>query len=114
MSILTTLQLPLPWEEFDLPSPLQTRSTVLVDGPPAWAWRDAAPSFPIAHCTAATGGAAPGWDLDHVVLMVPDVEEAITAMAAIGVSPRLRMAVKGRSTAFFRVGPVLEVIESPV
>ena len=114
MSILTTLQLPLPWEEFDLPSPLQTRSTVLVDGPPAWAWSDAAPSFPIAPCKAATGEAAPGWDLDHVVLMVPDVEEAIATMAAIGLSPRLRMAVKGRSTAFFRVGPVLEVIESPV
>jgi hypothetical protein len=46
--------------------------------------------------------------------MVPDVEEAVITMAEIGLDPRLRMDVKGRPTAFFRVGPVLEVIESPV
>jgi len=114
MPTLTTLQLPLPWEDFDLPSPLETRSTVLVDGPPAWAWSDATPNFPIASCEPATGIAAPGWDLDHVVLLVPDVEEAVATMAEIGLAPRLRMAVKGRPTAFFRIGPVLEVIESPV
>lgn len=114
MPTLTTLQLPLPWEDFDLPSPLETRSTVLVDGPPAWAWSDSTPDFPIAGCDAAAGTPAPGWDLDHVVLMVPDVEEAVITMAEIGLDPRLRMDVKGRPTAFFRVGPVLEVIESPV
>ena len=114
MPTLTTLQLPLPWEDFDLPSPLQTRSTVLVDGPPAWAWSDAVPGFPIAACQSTSGTAAPGWDLDHVVLMVPDVEEAVAIMAEIDLAPRLRMEVKGRPTAFFRVGPVLEVIESPV
>ena len=114
MPTLTTLQLPLPWEEFDLPSPLATRSTVLVNGSPAWAWSDAGPDFPIAGCESATGTAAPGWDLDHVVLMVPDIEEAVATMVDVGLSPRLRMEVKGRPTAFFRVGPVLEVIESPV
>jgi hypothetical protein len=114
MPILTTLQLPLPWEDFDLPSPLQTRSTVLVDGPPAWAWSEATPDFPIAGCNPGAGTSAPGWDLDHVVLMVPDVAEAVATMAEIGLAPRLRMEVKGRSTAFFRVGPVLEVIEAPV
>ena len=114
MSTLATLQLPLPWEDFDLPSPLETRSTVLVDGPPAWAWSGATPDFPIAGCEVAAGTPAPGWDLDHVVLMVPNVEEAVATMAEIGLAPRLRMEVKGRPTAFFRVGPVLEVIESPV
>jgi hypothetical protein len=87
---------------------------VLVDGPPAWAWSEAAPAFPVAACEPGAGTAASGWDLDHVVLMVPDIEDAVATMAAIGMSPRLRMSVKGRPTAFFRVGPVLEMIESPV
>jgi hypothetical protein len=55
-----------------------------------------------------------GWDLDHVVLMVPDLEQAVAKLGDIGVSPRLRMQVRGRPAAFFRVGPLLEVIESPV
>ena len=114
MAMLSTLQLPLPWDEFDLPSPLRTRSTVLVDGPPGWAWTDAAPDFPIESVEAATGTAAEGWDLDHVVLLVPDLEDAIAVMDAVGEKPRLRMPVNGRPAAFFRVGPVLEVIESPV
>jgi len=114
MPALTALQLPLPWEDFDLPSPLQTRSTLLVDGPPAWVWSEATPDFPIAGCEPGAGASTPGWDLDHVVLMVPNVAEAVATMADIGLTPRLRMEVKGRPTAFFRVGPVLEVIESPV
>lgn len=114
MPTLTTLQLPLPWAEFDLPTPLQTRSTALVEGPPAWSWSEATPGFSIATCEPAIGTPATGWDLDHVVVMVPDVGEAVATMAEIGLSPRLRLTVKGRPTVFFRAGPVLEMIESPV
>lgn len=114
MAVLSTVQLPLPWDEFDLPSPLQTRSTTLVEGPPAWAWTDGTPEFPIEACEAGVGHAVEGWDLDHVVLLVPDLEGAVTTMSTIGEKPRLRMPVNGRPAAFFRVGPVLEVIESPV
>jgi len=114
IATLSVLQLPLPWDEFDLPSPLQTRSTTLVDGPVAWRWDDGTPTFPIEECDPAAGVPAEGWDLDHVVLMVPDLEQAISTMSVVGESPRLRMDVRGRPTAFFRVGPLLEVIESPV
>ncbi len=114
MTVLTTLRLPIPWDEFDLPSPLQTRSTCLVAGSPAWGWSEDAPDFPIEACVPSVGTRAEGWDLDHVVLLVPDLEMATTTMEAVGQSPRLRMAVNGRPTAFFRVGPLLEVIESPV
>ena len=114
MATLSVLQMPLPWDEFDLPSPLQTRSTTLVEGPVAWRWEGPSPDFPIEQCDNATGTAAEGWDLDHVVLMVPELEQAISTMSAVGESPRLRMDVRGRPTAFFRVGPLLEVIESPV
>lgn len=114
MATLTTLRLPLPWDEFDLPSPLQTSATTLVEGPPAWNWDPSPPELPIEHCAPARGTSAEGWDLDHVVLLVPELETAITALEAIGERPRLRMPVDGRPAAFFRVGPVLEVIESPV
>lgn len=114
MATLATLRLPVPWDEFDLPSPLQTRSTALVEGPPGWAWTEGTPDFPVAKCDPAAGTTAEGWELDHVVLLVPDIEEAISTMDAVGESPRLRIDVKGRPTAFFRVGPLLEVIESPV
>lgn len=114
MAKLTALRLPLPWDEFDLPNPLQTRSTTLLEGPHAWAWDGDEPGFPIENCMTAAGTPADGWDLDHVVLLVADLADAIAEMATIGEAPRLRIEVKGRPTAFFRVGPVLEIIQSPV
>jgi hypothetical protein len=111
---ITALRLPLPWDEFDLPNPLTTRSTVLLTGDPAWRWSRDLPEFPIPTCEGEEGTAADGWDLDHIVLLVPDVEDAVATLAAIDVAPRLRIDVRGRPTAFFRVGPLLEVIQSPV
>lgn len=111
---LAALRLPLPWDEFDLPNPLQTRSTVLMTGDPAWGWEGGAPDFDIPSCDHESGTPAEGWDLDHVVLLVPDLEDVVATMGAIGCAPRLRMEVRGRPTAFFRVGPLLEVIQSPV
>jgi hypothetical protein len=58
--------------------------------------------------------AAEGWDLDHVVLLVPDMEDAVARVTPNLGRPRLRAIVEGRATSFFRVGPVLEIIESPV
>lgn len=113
-ALLTAVRVPLPWDEFDLPNPLQTRSTVLCTGEIAWAWDPAAPDFGIEACEEVDGTTAEGWDLDHVVLLVADLEAAVATMQAIGVDPRLRLSVRGRPTAFFRVGPLLEVIASPV
>ena len=48
------------------------------------------------------------------MLLVPDIDKAVATLERAGDSPRLRMDVKGRPAAFFRVGPVLEVVESPV
>lgn len=114
MSLLTTLRLPLPWNEFDLPNPLRTRSTVVATGDIGWAWSEGAPAFGIEEIRPVDGEPAEGWDLDHVVLLVPDLDEAIGTLRAVGLSSRLKVDVRGRSTAFFRVGPLLEVIESPV
>lgn len=112
--MLTTLTLPLPWDEFDLPNPLGTASAVLATGDIAWAWDGETPRFGIPQCSPVTGTGRKGWDLDHVVLLVPDLGEATTVMADIGYRPRLQMTVQDRPTAFFRVGTVLEVIQSPV
>ncbi len=114
MAILTTVQLPIPWGTFGLPTPLQTRLTCLVDGPPAWAWQPTGPDLGIPIVQPCSGETAEGWDLDHVVLLVPDIEATIEELAETVGAPRLRVEVKGRPTAFFRVGPLLEVVESPV
>ncbi len=111
---LTAIRLPLPWDEFDLPNPLQTRSTVLTTGEVSWSWSGRLPGFGIPECPVPAGAPAPGWDLDHVVLLVPDLADAVDLLAELKIAPRLSIEVKGRPTAFFRVGPLLEVIESPV
>jgi hypothetical protein len=111
---LSAVQLPIPWPAFGFPDRFATRSTTLLTGDVGWAWDGTAPSFEIPECPPVGGTSVDGWDLDHVVLLVPDLEEAAAVMGDIGHTPRLRMDVKGRPTAFFRVGPVLEVIQSPV
>ncbi len=111
---LTTVQIPLRWETFGLPSPLQTRTTCLVEGDPGWAWDGPVPDLGIPTITPETGTIAEGWDLDHVVLLVPDLDATVDAMQGALGAPRLRASVEGRPTAFYRAGPVLEIIESPV
>jgi hypothetical protein len=44
-NMLTSVRLPLPWDEFDLPNPLSTRVTVLGTGDPAWGWGGATPDL---------------------------------------------------------------------
>jgi hypothetical protein len=87
---------------------------VLLTGEPAWAWQDDFPGLDIPSCDPQPGVAAEGWDLDHLVVLVPDLAHAESTFAAVGLQPRLRIEVRGRPTSFFRAGPLLEVIESPV
>ncbi|MDJ0952671.1 MAG: hypothetical protein QNJ81_03225 [Acidimicrobiia bacterium] len=114
MSTLTTIRIPLDFASFGLPSPLQTGAICLVPGEPGWAWEGEAPVLGIPLVDQEAGETAAGWDLDHVVVLVPDLDETITALSGALGGPRLRAEVQGRPTAFYRVGPVLEVIESPV
>ncbi len=114
MASLTTIQLPIPWPEFGLPGPMQTQTTCLVDASPAWAWDPEPPDLGIAQAATCTGEPSPGWDLDHAVLLVPDMTEALSRVHPVLGAPRLRTTVEGRATSLFRVGPLLEMIESPV
>jgi len=115
MPTISTVALPISWPAFGFPAQVQTGPTCLVEeDDPAWAWTDGEPELGIRSCPTATGRPVAGWGTDHVVVLVPDVEEATAHLTAAGLRPRLRMSVRGRPTAFFRAGPVLEVIESPV
>ena len=104
MAELTTIQLPIPWETFGLPPELQVGSTCLIDGPPAWAWDGPGPEIGIPFVATRRGDKAEGWGLDHVVVLVPDLELARRQFVAKLGAPRLNTTVNGRPTAFYRVG----------
>ncbi len=97
-----------------MPNPFLVGRTILLTGEPAWGWSGGAPELGIPSCDADRGEDVEGWGLDHVVVLVPDLQVALSAFGDIGLAPRLRVVVQGRPAAFFRAGPVIEVLESPV
>lgn len=114
MSILTALQLPIDWTLFGWPAIPALGSVGLQTGDPKWAWTPSAPAFPVHTMEVPEATVVNGFTIDHVVLLVPDLDAATTLFDHIGLPPRLKMLVGGRPAAFFRAGPVIEVIESPV
>ena len=132
VSTITGIRLPIAWTDFGWHATPALGGIVLSTGDPAWSWHPAAPAFAI-HVSndglvrdhkaidggdSITGDAVaadvPDFSIDHVVLLVPDIDSAIDTLGRIHLTPRLRMEVSGRPAAFFRVGPVLEVIQAPV
>ena len=112
---ITAIRLPIDWTLLGWPERPELGEIVLDTGDPAWAWEPVAPAFPVHTMDAPDGAPVHGYTLDHLVLLVPDLEREISTMDRIGVEPRLRMTISGdRPAAFFRVGAVLEVIEAPV
>ena len=114
VALLTTIRLPLNLETYGLPAAFQAGTTCLVEGDPGWAWDDGGSMLDIPTLETETGESVEGWGIDHVVVLVPDMQEAVGALEPALGSPRLRTTVEGRPTSFYRVGPLLEVIESPV
>lgn len=114
MPTLISLRLPIDWANFGWPVNPCFGGITLATGDPQWAWSDEAPAFEIGSMEHTRGHAVGGFVVDHVVLLVPSLDEAVGVLSTVGLDPRLTMEVGGRSAAFFRAGPVLEVIESPV
>jgi len=114
MSTLTAIQLPIDWTTFDWPEIPLLGGVALSTGDPKWAWSPSAPAFPIHTMEAPEATDVAEFTIDHVVMLVPDLDVAIGSFDRIGLMPRLKMQVGGRPAAFFRAGPVIEVIESPV
>ncbi len=108
---LLGVRFPISWDNLGFPASFVARGTVVAEGEVAWAWGGEAPGFGISTFDAPPAEDVPGWEVDHVVLLVPDVEPVVEALAP---DLRLRMEVRGRPTVFFRVGTVLEVIETGV
>jgi hypothetical protein len=114
MSTLTALQLPIDWTIFGWPEEPKLGEVALTTGDPKWGWEPVAPAFEVHTMGAPHAIDVPGFTIDHVVLLVPELDLAIGRFDRVGLSPRLKMKVSGRPAAFFRGGPVIEVIESPV
>jgi hypothetical protein len=114
MTMLTAIQLPIDWTLFDWPEIPLLGGVALTTGDPKWAWAPSAPAFPIHTMEDPEATDVADFTIDHVVLLVPDLDVAIGSFDRIGLMPRLKMQVGGRPAAFFRGGPVIEVIESPV
>ncbi len=111
---LLGVRFPISWEAFGFPSTFAARGTVVGEGKVAWAWEGEPPGFGIGAFDPPPAEDAPGWEVDHVVLLVPEIERAVARLQEVGAGLRLRMDVRARPTAFFRVGTVLEVIETKV
>lgn len=115
MSTLTALQLPVDWTMFGWPEAPRLGEVALTTGDPKWAWDPVAPAFEVHAMDEPHATEVPDFVIDHVVLLVPDLDVSIARFDRIGLSPRLKMQVAGRPAVFFRAGrPVIEVIESPV
>jgi hypothetical protein len=114
VNLITALRLPIDWTLFGWAPSVSAGGVTLHTGEPAWSWDPGAPAFSVPTMVSEPGTAADEFWVDHIVLLVPDLDGAINTLGLVGMSPRLRMPVGGRPAAFFRAGPVLEVIESPV
>ncbi|MFO7700621.1 MAG: hypothetical protein R6W79_08470 [Acidimicrobiia bacterium] len=115
MTRITALRLPIDWTAFGWPDEPAFDGIAMATGDPQWAWDPAAPAFPIHTMTSIDGTTVEGFSVDHVVILVPDLQAAIATLGRTGIEPRLQMTIpSGRQAAFFRVGTVLEVIEAPV
>lgn len=114
MSALTAIQLPIAWNSFDWPEVPSLGGVALTTGDPRWSWAPSAPALPILTMEAPEATTIADFTIDHVVLLVPHLDVAIGTFDRIGLAPRLKMQVGDRPAAFFRAGPVFEVIESPV
>lgn len=114
MTSIAGLQLPIDWTLFGWTEPPSFGGITLETGDPKWAWTDAAPALSIHVFEPSAGHAVEMMSIDHIVVLVPDIDKAIGTFSHAGLEPRLRMKVADRPAAFFRAGPVIEVIESPV
>jgi hypothetical protein len=114
MTHITGLELPIDWTIFGWPERPELAGITLTTGDPRWTWQPSAPAFKIHTMPVHTGDPVEGMAIDHVVLLVPNLKQATETLGRVDLLPRLSMEVGGRPAAFFRAGPVLEVIESPV
>lgn len=112
--MISAVRLPIDWPLLGFPQSWRAGVIGLERGPRAWAWSGGAPALGLrVFDPAPEHDVVTGWGIDHVVVLVPDLDEALTVVADEGHEVRRRLEVRGRETAFFVVGTVLEVIGDP-
>jgi len=112
---LQGIRLPISWTDFGFPAAWRGRSTTVATGPPAWSWDGPGPACGVDEFTPPDyPPPLEDWEVDHIVLLVPDIEAAVATLHTAGCDLRLRVTVRARPTAFLRVGTLLEVIETAV
>ena len=114
MTSIAGLQLPIDWTTLGWPVTPDLGGISLETGDPKWAWTGSAPALSIHVFEPSPGNHVEMMSIDHIVVLVPDLDRAIGRFSRAGLEPRLRMNVRDRPAVFFRAGPVIEVIESPV
>jgi len=114
MTSIAGLQLPIDWTTLGWPISPDLGGITLETGDPKWAWTGPAPALSIHIFEPTVGDPVAMMSIDHIVVLVPDLDGAVGRFSRAGLEPRLRMNVRDRPAAFFRAGPVIEVIESPV
>jgi hypothetical protein len=114
MTSIIGLQLPIDWSSLGWPVKPQLGGITLATGDPKWAWTESTPAISIHVFEPSSGEPVEMMKVDHIVVLVPDLDSSVASFSRAGIEPRLRMKVRDRPAAFFRAGPVIEVIESPV
>ncbi|NQV07456.1 hypothetical protein HQ535_12975 [bacterium] len=110
--VIDGVRLPINWSRLGLAPAWDAGGVVLHSGRRAWCWQPQAPLIEVRAAVPMAGPRMDGWGIDHIVLLVPRLDAAVSALAAIGVPVRRKDEIRGRQTAFFLVGTLLEVIES--
>lgn len=109
--MLSTLRLPVDWNGLGFPDPFSLERLTIGSGDRAWGWTSPPPALGVATVSILDGVPVADWGVDHIVLLVPDLDQAVEAIEAAAHPVRKRVEVRGRRTAFVLVGPLLEVIE---
>jgi hypothetical protein len=113
--VITAIRLPIRWPRLGFPPAFDAGGVALADGAPAWSWTGEPPALGIATFPTPAGlPPSDGWGIDHVVLLVPDLDLAVLEIEEVGPRFVRRGVVRNQPAAFFRAGPVLEIIEVEV
>lgn len=108
---ITAIRFPVPWVGLGFGSSPAMGGVALATGAPAWMWQPEVPALPIEEASPGESVEVPGWDVDHVVVTTPDLEDTVAALAAAGADDRRRAQVRGRPAAFLLAGLLVEVVE---
>lgn len=106
------IRLPIPWPDLGFPAAVRFGPVTVSTGSRAWSWDPVVPDLDVRDAgTPPQADSVEGWGIDHVVLLVPDLDAAGAAIRAVAGESRRRETIRGRDTAFWLVGTLLEVVE---